>query len=132
MLARHPHQRASEVGSTLAAGCRPGWGRTDHYCRSGAGIRRPCHRPCRSTAADGPPVMLTAGNSAIAGFTATTRAGSKEASAAAVEYPYSDGKALFESPRHVDAILYAFTTLRNRFAESPFEQVGASMNLFYE
>ena len=37
-----------------------------------------------------------------------------------------------ESPRHVDAILYALATLRNRFAESSLVQVGANMNLYYE
>ncbi len=52
--------------------------------------------------------------------------------AAAIEYPYSDGTAMAESPRHVDAILYALATLRNRFAGSRFVQVGANMNLYYE
>ena len=40
--------------------------------------------------------------------------------------------AMAESPRHVDAILYALATLRNRFAGSRFVQVGANMNLYYE
>lgn len=51
--------------------------------------------------------------------------------AAAVEYPYSDGRAMAESPRHVDVILYALATLRNRFAHVADVQVGANMNLFY-
>ena len=37
-----------------------------------------------------------------------------------------------ESPRHVDAILYALATLRNRFAASSLVQVGANMNLYYQ
>ena len=52
--------------------------------------------------------------------------------AAVIEYPYSDGTAMAESPRHVDAILYALATLRNWFAGSRFVQVGANMNLYYE
>ena len=52
--------------------------------------------------------------------------------AALVEYPYSDGKAMAESPRHGDAMLYALATLRNRFADAARVQVGANMNLFYE
>ena len=55
-----------------------------------------------------------------------------ERSAGDIEYPYSDGKWLAETPRHVDAILYAFTTLRNRFAVSSLVQVGANMNLYYQ
>ena len=53
-------------------------------------------------------------------------------SKAAVEYTYSDGTALAESPRHFDTIPYAMAILRNRIADSRFVQVGASMNLFYE
>ena len=76
--------------------------------------------------------MLSAGKSAVTGFMAKTRARPEKRPAAAVEYPYSDGKAMAESPRHADAILYALATLRNRFAGSRFVQVGANMNLFYE
>ena len=76
--------------------------------------------------------MLSAGKSAVTGFMARTRARPEKRPAAAVEYRYSDGKAMAESPRHVDAILYALATLRNRFAGSRFVQVGANMNLFYE
>ncbi len=63
---------------------------------------------------------------------ARIRARPEERPAAAIEYPYSDGKALAESPRHVDAILYALATLRNRFAESSCVQVGANMNLYHQ
>lgn len=35
---------------------------------------------------------------------------------AADEYPYSDGKIMAETPRHVDAIFYAMATLRTWFA----------------
>ena len=76
--------------------------------------------------------MLSAGKSAVSGFMARTRARPEKRPAGAVEYPYSDGKAMAESPRHADAILYALATLRNRFAGSRFVQVGANMNLFYE
>ena len=63
---------------------------------------------------------------------ATTKAPTERHAPAPVEYPYSDGKAMAESPRHVDAIVNALATLRNRFATSPYVQVGANMNLFYE
>lgn len=63
---------------------------------------------------------------------ATTKAPTERHPAAPIEYPYSDGKAMAESPRHVDAIVNALATLRNRFATSPYVQVGANMNLFYE
>lgn len=56
----------------------------------------------------------------------------RRSSATQVEYPYSDGIALAESPRHFDAILNAMAVLRNRFAHTRLVQVGASMNLFYE
>lgn len=52
--------------------------------------------------------------------------------AAAVEYPYSDGKIMAEAPRHVDAIIYALSTLRNWFAGHPRVQVGADMFLYYQ
>lgn len=50
----------------------------------------------------------------------------------AVEYPYSDGKPMGETPRHVDAILYALTTLRNWFAGHSRVQVGANMFLYFQ
>ena len=78
------------------------------------------------------PVMLSVGNPASASLMARTSARPAERSAAAIEYPYSDGKAMAESPRHVDAILYALAMLRNRFAESSLVQVGANMNLYYQ
>ena len=52
--------------------------------------------------------------------------------AAAVEYPYSDGKIMAETPRHMDAILYALTTLRNWFADHYRVQVGTNMFLYYQ
>ncbi len=51
---------------------------------------------------------------------------------ATIEYLYSDGKAMAESPWHVDAILYALATLRNRFADVARVQVAANMDLFYK
>ncbi len=78
------------------------------------------------------PVMLSVGKTAAASLMARTSARPAERSAAAIEYPYSDGKAMAESPRHVDAILYALAMLRNRFAESSLVQVGANMNLYYQ
>ncbi|MCY4595867.1 MAG: Uma2 family endonuclease [Bryobacterales bacterium] len=77
-------------------------------------------------------VMLSVGKTAAASLMARTSARPAERSAAAIEYPYSDGKAMAESPRHVDAILYALAMLRNRFAESSLVQVGANMNLYYQ
>ena len=76
--------------------------------------------------------MLSPGDHSISGLMATTKAPAARHRAASVEYPYSDGKAMAESPRHVDAIVNALATLRNRFATSPHVQVGANMNLFYE
>ena len=78
------------------------------------------------------PVILSVGNPAAASLMARTSARPAERSAAAIEYPYSDGKAMAESPRHVDAILYALAMLRNRFTESSLVQVGANMNLYYQ
>ena len=78
------------------------------------------------------PAMLSLGKTAAASLMARTSARPAERSAPAIEYPYSDGKAMAESPRHVDAILYALAMLRNRFAESTFVQVGANMNLYYQ
>lgn len=38
---------------------------------------------------------------------ATSKARLHETPPAAVEYPHSDGKIMAESPKHVDAIVYA-------------------------
>ena len=50
----------------------------------------------------------------------------------AVEYPYSDGKVMAETPKHVDAIIYALATLRNWFAGHARVQVGANMFVYYQ
>lgn len=63
---------------------------------------------------------------------ASTETAPARRSKAAAEYPYSDGSAPAESPRHFDTVLYAMTILRNRYADSRFVLVGASMNLFDE
>ena len=76
--------------------------------------------------------MLSAGSSTSDSIVGTIRVHAARRSAAPIEYPYSDGTAMAESPRHVDAIVYALATLRNHFASSPCVQVGANMNLFYE
>ena len=73
------------------------------------------------------PAMLSLRQSSAASPMASTSARPAKRSAADIEYPYSDGKAMAESPRHVDAILYALATLRNRFATSSLVQVGANM-----
>ena len=78
------------------------------------------------------PAILSVGKTAAASLMARTPARPAERSAAAIEYPYSDGKAMAETPRHVDAILYALAMLRNRFAASSLVQVGANMNLYYQ
>ena len=78
------------------------------------------------------PAMLSLGKTAAASLMARTSARPAERSPPAIKYPYSDGKAMAESPRHVDAILYALAMLRNRFAASSFVQVGANMNLYYQ
>lgn len=63
---------------------------------------------------------------------ATTKTRRTTQPAAAVEYPYSDGKIMAEAPRHVDAIIYALSTLRNWFAGHSRVQVGADMFLYYQ
>ena len=59
------------------------------------------------------------------------RPAARPAKAAAVEYPYSDGRILAESPRHIDAIVTALATLRVRFAGYSRVQVGANMFVYY-
>ena len=76
--------------------------------------------------------MLSRGPTSAASLMTSSSARPAEQSAGDIEYPYSDGNWLAETPRHVDAILYAFTTLRNRFAGSSLVQVGANMNLYYQ
>ncbi len=48
------------------------------------------------------------------------------------EYPYSDGKIMAETPRHVDAIIYSLATLRTWFAGRHRVQVGANMFVYYQ
>lgn len=48
------------------------------------------------------------------------------------EYPYSDGKPIAETPKHLDAIFFAMGTLRNWFADQPRVQVGANMFVYYQ
>ena len=52
--------------------------------------------------------------------------------AAAVEYPYSDGKMMAEAPRHGDAIVYALQALRAWFGGHRRVQVGANMFVYYQ
>ena len=68
---------------------------------------------------------LSAGTSDDAASMATTKTPRAKQTSAIVQYPYSVGEAVAEGPRHVEAILYALATLRNRFAAAPFVQVGA-------
>ena len=76
--------------------------------------------------------MLDHGATVAIASMARTKARLAEPTHAAVEYPYSDGKIMSEAPRHVDAIVYALTTLRNWFAGHPRVHVGAEMFLYYE
>ncbi len=48
-----------------------------------------------------------------------------------VEYPYSDGIALAESPRHMAAINHAFVVLQHWFTRAARVHVGSCENLFY-
>ena len=48
------------------------------------------------------------------------------------EYPYSDGKIMAETPKHLDAIFFTMGTLRNWFADQPRVQVGANMFVYYQ
>ena len=63
---------------------------------------------------------------------ARTRALAVEAPPPVDEYPFSDGKIMAETPRHVDAILYALATLRVWFAGYSRVQVGANMFVYYQ
>ncbi len=75
---------------------------------------------------------LRAGGTAATSEMAKTAAHPAKPLPAAVEYPYSDGKVMAETPRHVDAIIYALATLRNWFAGHARVQVGANMFVYYQ
>ena len=76
--------------------------------------------------------FLKQGASAAHASMASTKLRFPETPPAAAEYPHSDGKIMAESPKHVDAIIYALLTLRNRFAGHCRVQVGADMLLYYQ
>ena len=52
--------------------------------------------------------------------------------AAAVHYPYCDGRPMAESEAQLVAMLYLLTALRRRFRDRPDVYVGGDMFLYYE